>query len=143
YPAKFRSDTKSAQPKDKIHSGYGALLARDLTVKHVADWCNAHKGWTSHRMAKQAVKRAFAWAVSPEVGLLKENPLAGLKVPRSKRRITYFTPEQEDAIYEHCYPATAMLIKTLIRTGCRPGELISVTAKHVEEWEKGLIWRFR
>ena len=142
-PSRFLSAPSTATSKDKIHKGYGALLACDLTHRDVTEWCEAHKGWTTHRMPKQAIKRAFSWACSEEVALLKVNPLAKLKIPVAKKRVTYFTPEQEEAICGNCKPNIARIIKALIRTGCRPGELRLVTAQHVETTSKGMILRLK
>jgi integrase len=145
FPPAFRDKEKAGEPKpsDRIHKGYGALSACDLTHAHITEWCNAHKGWTTHRMPKQAVKRAFSWASSPDVGLLKSNPLAGLKIPVSKKRITYFDDAQEAALLKYSKPALAQFIRIAIRTGCRPGELRTLTAKHVEDTQQGQVWRFK
>jgi integrase len=143
FPAAFRNKKEKPKQKDRIHQGYGSMRVCDLEPRHVAEWCKAHEGWGSHRMAKQAVKRALSWAASPEGGLISSNPLAAMKVPRSKKRVTYFTTEQETAICDAANSCLALLIRVLIRTGCRPGELISLTANHVEETPQGMIWRFK
>jgi integrase len=57
--------------------------------------------------------------------------------------VTYFTPEQEAAMYRHANPAFALALRVLIRTGARPGcEFAALTAHHVEETARGQIWRF-
>lgn len=142
-PAAFKDKPSEAKPSDRIHKGYGKLRACELTQADVTEWCKAHEGWKVHRMPKQAVKRAFSWASSPDVGLIKSNPLAGLKVPVSKKRITYFDDVQEAALLTYSKPALAQYIRIAIRTGCRPGELRTLTAKHVEDTQQGQVWRFK
>jgi len=67
------------------HKRVGVLLASELKVFHVTRWLNAHPKWKgSRRNAVICVKRAFNWATGE--GILKENPLRGLKRPPAKRR---------------------------------------------------------
>jgi len=56
----------------------GYVLGADIISQHVTDWIQS-KDWnaTTAYNAKRTVFRVFSWAV--EQGLLRKNPLAGLK----------------------------------------------------------------
>ena len=149
YPAAFRDRGNGKRPrkpkaKDRIHPGYGNLNVADFTPLHVDRWLVAHKGWRAEGTKKSAIqglKRAFNYAVSRK--LIPENPIRGYKVGRSRKRITYFTPEVEERLYQHANKALALAIKVCIRTGARYGcEFCALTAEHVEETPRGQLWRF-
>lgn len=139
-PARFMDRVHEATAKDKVHAGYGRLRVSELEPRHIAEWYNV-RNWTSV-IPRQSVIRAFSWAASPEVALIKANPIKGTKVGKVRSRVTYFTPEQEKLLCESANSQLAMVIKVLIRTGCRPHELVQLTAQHVEETSKGQVWRF-
>jgi integrase len=111
-----------------------------LTAGDVEAWLDAHEGWNGGtRTAVQALKRAINYAVA--CGRIPRNPIRGYKTDRPGRRITYFTPEQEAAMYEHSRPALATAIRVCIRTGARPlVEFGSLEARHVVETNRGQAW---
>lgn len=114
-----------------------------LTPLDLDQWFGRHLAWgsTTQSIAITSVKRALNFAVSR--GIVTSNPLSGYKTAKHRKRITYFTPEQEAAMFRHANPALALALKVLIRTGVRPGcEFAVLTAPHVEETAKGLVWRF-
>ena len=81
------------------------------------------------------------WAT--DRGLVHSNPRRGYKCKEGRRRITYFTPEQEQALLGHASTAFALALEVLIRTGYRPScEFAVLTAAHVEETPNGQVWRF-
>jgi len=48
---------------------------------------------------------------------ISRNPIRGFKVSKGRARVTYFTPEIEQALLKNSKPALASAIKVLIRTG--------------------------
>ena len=140
--------TKRKVPKptkeDYIHNGFGKRHVGTLTPFEVQQWLDTHKGWGkgTRRMAVQALKRALNWAVK-EARITKANPIRGYKVSMGRKRITVFTEKQEAHLYENCTKAMATVLRVCIRTGARYGsEAIKLTAAHVEETERGMLWRF-
>jgi integrase len=112
---------------------YGALRVADLKPFHVSRWLDAHPDWNGTRWgAITAVKRAFNWAA--DEGLIPESPVKKIKKPAVQARERYLTVEERRQILES-YPATDPFRDVLFameQTGCRPGEVTSVTAAHVD-----------
>lgn len=154
-PPQFRNKTddrtvpltpqrKREAAKMRIHDGYGQLLFSDLKPLHVDQWLNAHPTWTAggRRTRIQALKRAVNYC--KERGLIDRNPIHGYSTPRSRGRVTYLTPEQEEACYENCKPEAGLAIRVCIRTGARFGcEFAAVTAKHVVDHGDRMEWVFK
>lgn len=141
FPARFRAAKVQPGGTDRIHVGYGQKPVAALTRLDIEKWVKAHLAWKSPRAALQAVRRAvkYCW----ESGLIPVNPLKGLKVPKSGKRVAYLTPETEEAIYRHTRPALRLAVKVCIRTGARPDiEFASLEPRHVEETPRGQRWRF-
>jgi integrase len=142
FPRRFRTCKQELPKSDRIHRGFGNILCTDLTRADVQDWLDAHPKWTNTRAPVVALLRAINYA-KHELKLIHENPLCGLPKMKDGRRETYFTPEVEEAIYKYAHPALAMAIKVCIFTGARPGiEFASLEARHVQETDRGQIWRF-
>ena len=75
--------------------------------------------------------------------LTPRNPIKGFKVGVGGKRITFFTPEIEEELLQGAFQALRTAIRVCIRTGARYGsEFIPLTAAHVEETPKGMLWRF-
>jgi hypothetical protein len=119
-PARFRSKDATPKPltkelreeaaKTRIHKGLGRLPLQDLIPLHIDQWLNAHKDWKGCRRTRiQAVKRAINYAV--ETGLIPKNPIRVYKTPKAKSRITYITPEQEEAMLKTANRAMRIVIK--------------------------------
>jgi integrase len=141
-PPRFRNSKVRPTAKDRIHPGYGAKSVMDLTCLDVEKWVKAHPGWKSPRAALQAIRRALNYC--KESGLIDANPVKGLKVPKSGKRVAYLTPETEEAINRYARPALATAIKVCIRVGARPDiEFARLEPRHVEETPRGQRWRFR
>ena len=142
FPPRFRERPDKAAPKDRIHQGYGNYRWNQLRKIDVEDWLAAHPRWKSTRAAVQAVSRAFNYCL--EQGIISANPVKGLKSTRPGRRVTYFTPEVEEALYQFAAPPLALAIKISIHTGARPiCEFGRVEARHVQVDEKGnMVWWF-
>ncbi len=143
-PARFANNGQEPKPTDRIHKGYGNMTAAQIIVKDIHDWCTAHDGWNDgggKRSGIQAVKRAFRWA--KEMGLIKTNPLDGLKNKASNRRVTFITDEQEKALLSLARQEVALAIKVCIRTGARYGcEFCALEARHIVETDRGQMWVF-
>ena len=87
------------------------------------------------------MKRAFNWSV--EMGPISKNPIRGYKVKSGRRRLTYFTDEQEKVLIENANPALALAIKVLISTGARYGcEFAKLDARHVIDDGNRMTWKF-
>lgn len=111
---------------------FGLLRVEELRPFHVTRWLEAHPEWEGARWgAITAVKRAFNWAV--EEGLFHENPIKKAKKPVMRRRKRFITQEERRKIFDN-YPKGDCFrdfLFTLEQTGCRPGEVSTVTAEHV------------
>ena len=120
----------------------GALPAAELKKAHVQEWLEGHAGWRSaatHRSVLAIVLAAFNRAEEMS-GVA--NPLKGLKKPAAKPRLQSFTAEDEQALYQACEERFREFLFAAIRTGLRPFcELARLTADHVEETERGMMWR--
>lgn len=147
-PARFWDyDTGRKVPKpaktDYLHDGYGRKAIGELTPMDVQQWLDKHPTWGkgTRRIAVQGLKRALNYAVAMQ--LTPRNPIKGFKIGVGGKRITFFTPEVEAALLDNAYHALRTAISVCIRTGARYGsELIKLTAAHVEETRKGMLWRF-
>lgn len=112
------------------HKGVKRLPPHRVSVELVEDWLDAHPKWkASRRHAVMSVLRAFNWAVKR--GKLAKNPVAGIEVPAPSRVLTYLTPEQRKAVFDATKDRAFKNVLTAMQeTGCRPGEVSVVEAKH-------------
>jgi integrase len=141
----YGNGKKVPKPKktDYIHKGYGSKEVGQLIPMDIQQWVDKHPTWGkgTRRIAIQGLKRAMSYAV--EMGLIKTNPIKGYKVQVGGKRITFFTPEQEQSLLKYAGKPLGEVIKVLIRTGARYGsELIKLTSRHVEETPAGMVWKF-
>jgi integrase len=128
----------------RIHKGYGRKKVSDLLPLDIDQWLNVHSTWKGGRRSRiQAVKRTLNYGV--ESGLIQKNPIKGYRTPRSVARVTYLTPEQEEACYEHCNRFFAKALRVCIRTGARFGsEFAIVTSKHITDIDDNRMeWKFQ
>jgi integrase len=111
--------------------GIGDLSATEIKPYHVTHWLDEHPKWrNSRRCAVICVKRAMYWAHGE--GLLKENPLRGLKKPPAVRRERIVTPEEWAELLAAVRDQEFKdFLFALRETGCRPGEVRKVTAEQV------------
>lgn len=110
----------------------GPIRAADVRPYHVTAWFEAHAwGPTTRSGAVATIKRAFRWATRE--GYLADNALAAIQKPRARRREAIPTSDQFRAILDGTRdePFRAVLV-ALWETGCRPGEVIDVTAAGVD-----------
>jgi len=127
----------------QIHVGYGDRRASTITPADIDDWLNAHVWKAGGRRTRvQAIKRAFNFAVERKV--IQQSPIKGYRIPRSQSRVTYLTPNQEQALIDHASYAFAVALKVCIRTGSRPGcEFAALTKQHVRDSGDRMEWVFK
>jgi integrase len=111
---------------------FGAALAAGFSPLAFTKWLDEHEGWKgSRRNAIIAVKRMFNWAVK-EAKLLKESPLAGVKRPPKRKRKRILEPTERELLLSKIKDeAFRQFVFAMLETGCRPGEVMAVTANHV------------
>ncbi len=120
----------------------GAVPVSELKRGYVSDWVDSHPTWRSpvtRRNAITIVLAAFNHAEN-EHGI--RNPLRGLKKPPSRPRLQSISPDDEQAIYAATDKASRDFLFAALYTGLRPFcELAKLTADHVEETPRGMMWR--
>jgi len=112
---------------------YGALRPHQVTPEIVGAWLETEKGWKGcRRGAMMAIKCAVNWAFGNKK--ITSNPLRSLKVPPVKCRERFLTQEERRQIFESYRPSDPFrdFLFALEQTGCRPGEIASVTAAEVD-----------
>jgi integrase len=106
----------------------------------VQKWLDANPRWkTGKRGAVIAVQRAFNWAV--RMGLIENNPVRALEKPRAGRRDHVISDDQFRTILSLVQDVQFRdLLSVCWDTGCRPQEVLSVEAAHVDV--EGGCWVF-
>ena len=122
--------------------GYcGALKVSEFKKKHLRTWLQRHLTWNhnSQRNVIGSVIAAFNFCCRFDD--LDVNPVAGYKKPAGTPRVTAFSPEEEQALYDEADEAFGLFIKACILTGARPySELGKITADHVVETPAGMYY---
>ena len=122
--------------------GYcGGLKVSEFLKKHLRTWMQRHTTWNhnSQRNVIGSVLAAFNFC--RQFDDLDVNPVAGYTKPAATPRVTAFSPEEEQAMYEATDEAHGLFIKACILTGARPySELAKVTADHVVETPQGMYY---
>ena len=103
--------------------------AKALAYVNRDDWGQAHR-----RTILGAMKTAFKWAESEEVGLTTHNPLKAMQRPSmpsrgSKASVSLDTHER---LLEASTPSFRLFLTILHETGCRPSEVSRLTAQYVD-----------
>ncbi|HEV7223697.1 MAG TPA: site-specific integrase [Pirellulales bacterium] len=120
----------------------GALPAGELKKAHVQEWLESHAGWRSPATYRSVLAIVLAAFNRAEEMFDVPNPLKGMKKPASKPRLQSFSSEDEQAMYDATEARFRDFLFAAIRTGLRPfSELARLTADHVEETERGMMWR--
>jgi integrase len=115
---------------------YPKARALDIRPFHVSRWLDLHPAWgDSTRFGYvTAIKRAYSWA--RKQGHIDINPIADAERPPMGRRTRILTEEQYRAILTHVdHPRLRNFRNVLIglwETGCRPAELVTLTADRVD-----------
>ena len=119
----------------------GALTVGEFRKKHLRTWMQQHTTWNhnSQRNVIGSIKAAFNFCVKFDD--LDVNPIAGYEKPTATPRVTAFTPEEEQAMYDAADDEFGLFIKGCMLTGARPySELAKVTADHVVETPQGMYY---
>jgi len=90
------------------------------------------KSPTTIRDTIAKVQQVFSWAVEHE--LLESSPLVGYRKPAKRSRTRVITPDEFQLLLRACprNPAFRRVLIALRLTGCRPGELRSLTWEMVD-----------
>lgn len=111
-----------------------SIPATDLKPYHVIEWIDSKSTWgdTYKRGAIVAVQRAYNWAT--EMGYLATSPLAKIKKPQAKRRETYMTNEDFEAVLSRLSTGDPFrdLVQFVWHSGCRPQEVRHIEPRHVD-----------
>jgi len=120
----------------------GGLVVTELKRGHVSAWLESRPTWRSpvtHRNVITIILAAFRHAET-EHGV--RSPLKGLKKPPSRPRLQSIAPEDERAIYDATDEPFRNFLFAALHTGLRPFcELAKLTAAHVDETLRGMMWR--
>lgn len=110
---------------------WGKLRVTQLRKRHVRRWLKESKyNPTSQNRALGCVKRAFNWAVEEEHIL--RNPIAHVRKPRFVTRDRILEPGERELILSAIRDESFRdFILGMSMTGCRPGEVASVTRENV------------
>lgn len=113
-------------------NGEFSLKVLDIKPYHITQWVKPHKTWglSTQRMAMVCVTTALNWGVKE--GYVDKNPLKGrMDYPAnvSRGREVYLDEDTYKEWLGWCrHPQQRHLLIALYRTGCRPGEVISLGA---------------
>lgn len=119
----------------------GALSVSQLKKGHVKTWVEGHPTWSlaTRRNVIAIVLAAFNYAQSMHD---IPNPLKGLKKPPAQPRLHSLSETDEVVLLGATDECFRIFLFVAIRTGLRPFcELARVTADHVEETARGMMWR--
>jgi len=120
----------------------GALPAGELKKAHVQEWLESHAGWRSSATCRSVLSIVLAAFNRAEEMFDVPNPLKGMKKPAAKPRLQSFSSEDEQAMYDATEVRFRDFLFAAVRTGLRPfSELARLTADHVEESNRGMMWR--
>jgi integrase len=110
---------------------FGSASATEFIPRTFNKWLDEQTGWKgSRRCAIIAIKRMFNWAVDEK--LLAVNPLKSVKKPPVGRRNRILSPKEREAVMAAIRDEQFReFFQALLDTGCRPSEVMNVTAAHV------------
>lgn len=108
------------------------LRPDELRPFHVEKWADAFKiSRTTRRNYLRAVKRCMRWA--KQQGYIDDNPVADLEVPSGENREVVIRAEEFERLLTYVRDdAFRRLLLVAWETGCRPQEILKVTAGHVD-----------
>jgi integrase len=119
----------------------GALAVSQLKKTHIRIWVEGHPTWApaTRRNMIAIILAAFNCAQAMHD---VTNPLRGLKKPPAQPRLHSLSDEDEVALLAATNECFRDFLFVAIRTGLRPFcELARLTADHVEETDRGMMWR--
>ena len=108
------------------------MRINSLRPYHIEQWVAEYKiGQTSRRNYFRSIKTCLRWAVNQ--GYIEKNPVAQLEIPSAERRDVYLAPEEFEKVLTFVPDDAAReLLRVAYLTGCRPQELLKVSAVHFE-----------
>jgi integrase len=117
---------------EKADAAFGRRLAGDLEPRHALAWIDGNPTWhqSARAQALRHVKAALAWA--KRVGHIGSNPLEALSSGHNKIREAIPTEEQVAALLATVSGPMRDVVYALVESGCRPGELRTLTAAKVD-----------
>ena len=122
----------------------GALPVAELKRGYVSEWVESVPSWRSPVTRRNVLTIVISAFRHAETEHDVHNPLKGLKKPPHRPRLHSIKPEDEQLIYKHVAPAFRDFLFAALHTGLRPFcELAKLTAEHVEEIPRGMLWRIR
>jgi integrase len=119
----------------------GAMGVSQLKRGHVQAWVEGHAIWSAatRRNVITIVLAAFNYAQAMHD---VPNTLRGLKKPPAQPRLHSLSSEEEQMLLGATDECFRDFLFAAIRTGLRPFcELARLTADHVEETARGMMWR--
>lgn len=119
----------------------GALPILQLKKTHMRTWVEQHKGWKSPATEKSALATVTAAFNHAQDNFEIPNPVKGLKKPTAKPRLHSIPREDEEILLKAVSPSFRDFLFAGLHTGLRPFcELARMTADHVEETPRGMMW---
>ncbi len=121
---------------------FGAVAVAELRPKHINDWLDSQKTWgrTTRADGIAWCRAVVRWAID-DGEYRGDNPLKGLRSPAQQKRSRDSVPRDDelDAI-RTCRPDPEWrdLMDVLVATGCRPGEIYTLTASDID-FKKGVM----
>ncbi len=120
----------------------GALPVAELKRGQVTSWIASHTSWRSPATRRNVIAIILAASNLAEREYQVRNPLKGLKKPPPQPKLISFSVAHEQAIYTATDEPYRDFLFAAIHTGLRPFcELAKLTAEHVEEVPRGMLWR--
>ncbi len=120
----------------------GRMPVRELRPGHIQRWIESHESWRSsatQRNVIASVQAAFNHARETH-GIA--NPLKALKKPSAQPRLSSFTADDEQRLYEVTDKPFGDFLFAAIHTGLRPFcELAKLCPADIVETERGMMWR--
>jgi integrase len=112
----------------KFCDRHGTRPSNALIPHHLTEWIAAHPTWKgAKRHAKSVVKRAFSWALGE--GLVSKSPFADVVVGKVGKRTRILSKDEREQILGVIREQRFReFVVALQETGCRPGEVATVTA---------------
>lgn len=110
---------------------FGGAVAGEFLPRTFNKWLDDHDGWKgSRRNAIVAIKRLFNWAVDEKI--LPANPIKDVRKPPRRRRNRILTLQERQCIFQSIRDEYFReFLFAMLDTGCRPSEVMNVTAAQV------------
>ena len=122
----------------------GALPVAELKRGYVSEWVESVPSWRSPVTRRNVLTTVISAFRHADIEHHVHNPLTGLKKPPHRPRLHSISPEDEQTIYAAVDSAFRDFLFAAIHTGLRTFcELAKLTAEHVEETPRGMLWRIR